>query len=306
MKKAIVTGASGFIGSHICKELLNRGYEVYGIGRNRDKLSKVSESPAFKKVSMDFESYSEMPEIIEERGFDFFIHAALFGVNGADKKDYRVQFKNTIVACDAVKTAKALGCRRFVLIGSVDEFEACFAPDAPFVMPSHARVYGLAKFVAENIGKTLALEADIEYVSAMLSLTYGEGNKTNILPNTIIRNSISETPMNLISGGNYFDMIYIDDAVSGILSVANKGKNMESYFIGHRDLKTFRSYVEEICYILGTGIELRFGSYKDSSAVVKFEEINREKAFLDIGYECRTELKDGILRTRDWLVNSVV
>lgn len=305
-KRVIVTGATGFIGSHLCHALLKQGAEVYGVGRKEDNWNQFYEYEKFHMIALDFEHYYEMKDIIADRDFDYFIHTALSGVNGKDKKDYRIQLNNTVVACDAVKIAKELQCKRFVMLGSVDEFESCFSPDSEFAMPNHARVYGLAKFAAENIGKTVALDLEMEYVSALLSLTYGEGNKTNILPNMIIRNASKGLPMNLITGDNYFDMIYIDDAVEGILTVADKGRNMESYFIGHSELKTFRAYVEEICAALQTDIELKFGTYQDSSSVVRFEDIRRDKLFDDTGFVCRTSIDEGILATQKWLLSQEI
>lgn len=302
MKKAIVTGATGFIGSHICKKLLKDGYVVYGIGRNDKKLSELDKMVNLHPIKLDFVNYDKMPQIIKERGFDFFIHTALYGVNGVDKRDYDIQLMNTKLSCDSVKLARELNCRRFILVGSVDEFESCFAPDDPFIEPSNARVYGLAKFAAENIGKTIALDLGMEYVSALLSLTYGEGNKTNILPNAMIRNTESGKAMDLISGDTYFDIIYIDDAVSGILSVAEKGKNMESYFVGHESLNTFKEIVLDIYTALDSNIRLNFGTYPDAKSVVRFDRINRSKIRRDTGFECRADVKNSILKTREWIL----
>lgn len=297
-----MTGATGFIGSHICKTLLDQGFEVYGVGRNRTKFADLKAYANFTPIVLDFVQYNSMPELIDNKGFDYFIHTALYGVNGSDKKDYKIQLKNAEIACDAVKIAKELQCKRFVMIGSVDEFESCFYPDSDFVSPNHARIYGIAKFAAEGIGKAVALDAGIDYVSAILCLTYGEGNKTNILPNMIIRNAARGLPMNLITGDNYFDMIYIKDAVEGILAVAERGKNHESYFIGHHELRTFRQCVEEMRAALETDIELNFGTYADSKSVVKYDDIRRDKLYRDAGFYCKTSTKDGIQATRKWLL----
>lgn len=303
MKKAIVTGATGFIGEHLCKSLLDRGFEVYGLGRDVRKVQSLLKKEHFHFIKVDFEEYKTMEKIVTERGFDFFIHTALSGVSGIDKKNYDIQLNNAIIACEALKSASILECTRFVMIGSVDEFEAFFSPDDEYRLPNHARIYGLAKFAAENIGKAMASELGIEYVSALLTLTYGEGNNNNVLPNLLIRNSETNTSMKLIEGENYFDMIYIDDAIEGILAVAERGRNMESYFVGHEELKTFKMYVEEICSILESSIELNFGTYKDSPSKVDFEKIRRNKITEDTGFECKVSLEDGILKTRKWLLD---
>ena len=146
MKKVIVTGATGFIGRHLTETLLLQGIEVYGIGRNRAVLEELSVHNLFHPVYADFEEYQNLDQRIQEREFDVFFHIAHLGVNGASKSDYRIQLNNTMIACDAVITARRLGCKRFLFAGSVDEYEACLKPDASFIQPTHSRIYGIAKF----------------------------------------------------------------------------------------------------------------------------------------------------------------
>ena len=279
MKKVIITGATGFLGKHLTNTLLDSGIEVYGVGRNKDVLDELAKNKLFHPVEAGFEEYSVLDQKIEEREFDIFFHIAHLGVNGVNKNDYRIQLMNTNISCDAVISAKRIGCKRFLFTGSVDEYEACLEPDAHFIMPSHSRIYGIAKFAAENIGKTIALSLGIEYVSVLLSLTYGEGNKTKILPNTIIRNTEAGLPIKLITGNNLFDMNYIDETVGGIIAAAEKGHNLESYYVGHYNLDTFRNNVIKMCEVIGSKSELHFGEYPDPDYNIDYASINRKKLY---------------------------
>ena len=302
MDKVVVTGTTGFIGKRLTETLLAQGVEVYGVGRNIEVLNQLSLNRLFHPVRAEFENYTDLDQIIKERGFDALFHVAHLGVNGAYKSDYRIQLMNTAIACDTIISGKRLGCRRFVFAGSVDEYEANIQLDAEFIAPSHSRIYGIAKFASENIGKTISLENDIEYVSALLSLTYGEGNKTNILPNTIIRNAEKCQPIKLISGNNLFDMNYIDETVGGIIAVAEKGHNLESYYVGHQDLMTFRETVVRICDIIGSESKLLFGEYPDPDYNIDYVSINKEKLFMHTGYKCNANFSDSILKTKEWLL----
>ena len=305
MIKVVVTGATGFIGKYLCLELLNKGITVYGIGRNEAILNELEENKRFKGIRLDFNSYNKMTDIIKDRGFDCFFHLANYGVNGPDKENYNIQLKNTIIACQMVDAAYTLGCKRYVFAGSVDEFETGNSPDAVFKEPTHSQIYGVAKYSAEQIGKTLAKKHNIEYVSVLLALTYGEGNNTNILPNVIIKKSMSHQKIDLIEGNNTFDMIYITDAIEGIVTVAEKGKSMESYYVGHQQLRTFKEIVEEINQILGNNCILDFGKYKDHGVGIDYSSIDRSKLFRDTGYICQAELKESILDTYAWIKENV-
>lgn len=302
MKKVIITGATGFIGRKLAETLMAQGVEVYGVGRKTEVLDELATNPLFHPVKAEFEDYSILAEKIHERGFDVFFHIAHLGVNGVEKSDYRIQLMNTTISCDAVISAKRLACKRFLLTGSVDEYEANIKLDATFIPPSHSRIYGIAKFASENIGKTIALENNIEFVSVLLSLTYGEGNKTRILPNTIIRNAVTGQPIKLISGNNLFDMNYIDETVGGIIAAAEKGHNLESYYVGHHDLSTFRETVIKLCKVIESKSELLFGEYPDPDYNIDYSSINKEKLYIHTGYKCKADFEDSLLKTRKWLL----
>ena len=243
-----------------------------------------------------------MHRILKDKKIDCFFHAAYRGVNGSKKRDYRVQIQNLEVACETVQQAVMMGCAKYVFVGSVDEYEISNMPDSPFVKPTHSRIYAATKFSSEIIGKTIAYESQLDYLSVLLSLTYGEGNETNILPNVLIRNCKENVPTNLITGENYFDLIYIDEAVNGILAVAEKGKVFESYFIGHHNLRTFKEIVLEISEIIGYTSELNFGKYPDPSFSLDYSLVDREKLTRDTGYNCDYNFTDSIKRTQKWLL----
>lgn len=303
MLKVVVTGATGFIGRALCKALLDKGLIVYGIGRNQEILNELQKNKKFHGLSLEFEEYPQINRLIKDRDFDCFFHLANYGVNGADKENYKVQINNTMVACEAVETAHTLGCKRFVFVGSVDEFEASYKPDSAFVPPTHSRIYGAAKYSAECMGKVIAEKSDIEYVTALLTLTYGEGNNTNILPNVIIRNSIIGKCVDLIEGNKAYDIIYVSEAVEGIIAIAEKGRAMESYYVGHEELRTFKEIVTEINEGLECKCELRFGKYKDHGSTLDYKIIDREKLRRDTGYSCKVSLKEGIAKTLEWIKN---
>lgn len=301
MKTAIVTGATGFIGTALSISLLEDGYEVYGIGRSDDKFKTFDKYEKFHKVVLDFEQYENISEKLKDVNVDVFFHTAYRGVNGQKKSDYLVQLQNLQVSCATVIQAVKLNVKRYIYIGSVDEYEISKQPDASFVEPTHSRIYAAIKYSSEVIGKVLAYENNIEYVTALLTLTYGEGNKTNVLPHMLIRNSIEHKSISLISGDNYFDMIHIDEAISGIRSVAAYGNPYESYFIGHEKLRTFKEIVEQISETINNTVPLNFGTYPDPSFSFDYAKIDREKLKRETGFSCESNFRKAILKTYDWI-----
>ena len=299
-KIAVVTGATGFIGRSLTIRLLELNYKVYGIGRTEEKFKEFEQYKNFVKIVLDFEQYSDISKIINEN-IDFFFHAAYRGVNGPKKSDYSVQLQNLETSCVTVIQAAKLNCKRYIYIGSVDEYEIAKLPDKVFCVPTHSRIYAAIKYSSEVIGKTLAYDNKMSYVGVLLTLTFGEGNKTNILPNIIIKNAIHSLPTDLISGNDYFDMIYIEEALLGIMAAAEKGKSYESYFVGHEELRTFKDIVLKCSSIIDNRGILNFGKYPDPSFSIDYEQIDRSKLFRDTGYRCSYPLEQAIKQTKNWI-----
>ncbi len=305
-KRVFITGVGGFIGSHLARHLLDCGYEVYGVYRN----SNISLNESNKRLHIfrgDLREKSITDIIGTDESFDFFFHLAYEGVSGEKKKDYKVQLSNAMLLCDMVVAAAQLKCRRFINIGSIDEFEAYIKPDGNYIPASKSLIYGAAKNAGNVIARTLAYESNIEYVSAFLSLTYGIGNNSDIIPNVLIKNCMAGKKTCLISGKQLFDMIYIDEAIEAIATIAEKGTNMEGYYVGHEILSSFREVMSRAAVAIGyDNSNLLFGEYNDNPRAIDWEIIDRGKLFRDTGYQCSLSIDEGMKKTFLWMKNKCV
>lgn len=299
-KVAVVTGATGFIGKSLCLSLLNDNFEVFGIGKNQSKFGILNKYPFFHGIILDFNQYNNISNVVGKK-VDYFYHAAYKGVNGKDKDNWNIQLNNLNISCITICEASKLKCSKYIYIGSVDEFEINGKPDDSFRIPSHATIYATMKRSSEIVGKVIAYKNGINYVSGLLPLTYGEGNNTDMLVNTIIRKSINNEKIDLIQGNNYYDLIYIDEAINGLRAIAEKGKKYESYYIGHQKLKTFKEIVVIISNIINNKAPLNFGAYEDSNNVVDYSIIDKNKLKKDTNYVCNFDFKKSILKTKEWI-----
>lgn len=300
-KKVIITGVTGFIGFALCKEFIKKGYIVYGIGNSSEKI-RMLEDKNFYGFSIPFEKYNNIPRQIKEREFDYCFHLAHIGVSGKEKSDYQKQLMNTRIACDLVQIASKMKCRRFVFVGSVDEFEAFKKPDSSYITPTHSKIYAITKLASEQIGKCIAENNNIEYVSALLSLTYGPGNNKNVLPNVIIKNSIQKNPIFLLDENTQIDMIYISDAVNALIKIAKKGKNFESYYVGHRKILTIKEIMKQISTVLCDDTLIEYGKYCDKNNTINYNQIDLDKLYKETGFECKVDFMNGFKKTKKWIM----
>lgn len=296
---AIITGVGGFIGSHLCERLLTMGIRVYGIDVSGTAMERF-QHPLFTPVVAKFEDYIHLHEIITEQVDVFFHFAWAGGLLQNSFIDYDLQLSNAKYACDAYMEAVKIGCKRFVNSGTNNTIEIKQFLNTLDFQPRTTCIYATAKTALELIIKTLATKHETEYVATMIPMPYGEGNRSMQLFNVVVKSLLEGKSPSLIEGNNLYDMVYIEDIVDAFIAVAEKGKAGRSYYVGHRKLRTFRLWIEEIRDIVAPGVELKFGEYKDPLDL-DYSLVDLDLLYKDTGYECRSTLQEVLPGLTKWI-----
>ncbi|MEA4993172.1 MAG: NAD(P)-dependent oxidoreductase [Oscillibacter sp.] len=300
MKKVIITGVTGFIGGALAKTLLEQGCKVCGIGRSADRLAALSHNSNFVPVVASLGDYQRLSTLIPADQYDCFFHFAWDGVFGEAFKNYSLQLSNANACCEALIQAKKMGCKKFVLAGTYNEYEIQSFMKSEEFSPRFTCIYSSSKMVAELICKTLAFQYGIEYSAGLICMAYGEHNPSNMIANIVLRQLNQGVEPKLIEGNNYYDMIYIDDIVRAFIAIAENGKNLKSYYMGHRKLQTFRELFTNIRNIIAPDVGLHFGAFQDT-ANMDYSTIDLDALYRDTGFECHADFKESILKTAQWL-----
>ena len=304
MKKVIVTGAGGFIGGALTTFLLNKGITVYGVDISEESLKRHSGKENFIPVIADFTKYHELHNMICDE-IDVFYHFAWQAVFGKPFKDYRLQLSNASSTGDAITEATKIGCKKFVFAGTMNEYEMDDYIRSDYFEPRYTYIYSVAKQAAEAIGKTIAINNKIEFCCGRIAMAYGENNLSMMIPNVVMKNLLSNIPCKLIEGNNLYDMIYIDDIAEAFFAIGECGINMKSYYVGHRQIGTFREIIEKIADILNPDCLLLFGEYPDVPSGVDYKNIDLNALYNDTGFECKSDFKESILKTAEWLKENI-
>ena len=231
MKKAIVTGANGFVGGATLRELLHHGYEVWAVG-HQDHFSNVPEDPNVHKVSCDLEETKTLPEKIPTGEYDLFYHFAWAGSAGPARADTVLQLNNVQWTVDALRAAKELGCRRSVCAGSIVEHETMAAAYTQGNRPGMGYIYGSGKLAAHTMCMSVAANIGIELVWPEITNAYGIGERSPRLVNTTIQKCIRGEVPQFTAGTQNYDFVYIDDVARAFRLIGEKGKPFHEYLIG--------------------------------------------------------------------------
>ncbi|WP_298069791.1 NAD(P)-dependent oxidoreductase, partial [uncultured Mailhella sp.] len=293
--KAVVTGATGFIGSALTAQLARAGVTVYAVGRNPEKLATLARREGVTAL-VDAPGHAGIPQ-----GVDVFFHCAFEGgFGGTALKNYALQLRNAALACDAAAHAAALGARKFVLASTVNTVELRSFIGSESFKPRYTCIYSAGKLAAELMGKTIAHNTGMPFCTALIAMPYGEGNTAATLPNVVMSHLASGKRPALIEGRNLYDLIYIGDVAGALMAIGAKGRNFRDYYVGHRELQSFKRWIEQMRDVLAPELELVFGEYPDSPSL-DYSLLDLDALYRDTGFECTADFETSIRRTAEWL-----
>lgn len=301
MKKAIVTGANGFVGTAVCRELTNQGVEVIAVVRHPDEaVSGIANHNGIRIVYSDLSDFGELPCLIPDRDVDTFYHFAWVGSAGPLRGDAHVQLDNVEFTCDTVKACAGMGCARFVFASSITEYEigAVMASEAT---PAINTLYCSAKLAADYMARTIAGSLGVGYIRAVISNIYGPGERSPRLVNTSLRKMLKGEPCAFSLGEQMYDFIYIEDAAKAFVAIGEKGKSNKTYYIGSQNPKPLKEFLLEMRDCVDPNIEINLGELPFDGLSLTYKEFDINAVKNDTGFVPEVSFKVGISNTVEWL-----
>ncbi len=304
MKRAIVSGAAGFIGSYLVKELIDNNYEVLAIIReNSTNLQSLIENPNLKIISYDLNDLAKT-DFISEKPYDYFFHMAWDGVSGNLQSDYNVQIGNIQTSLLAMDIAKMMGCRRFIGAGSIQEIECNIAMSGNEEVNFQGNSYKIAKLASHYYSKLYASKIGIDFLWPLLTNTFGVGEVSARLINSIIKQLISGIEPALTQGNQLYDFIYITDAVRAYRYIAEYGISYRNYVIGSGNVAPLRDYLSELRDIVNPNLSLGFGKYQYKGIDLSKDDLYNDFLIMDTGFKPEISFAEGIRKTTEWILEN--
>jgi nucleoside-diphosphate-sugar epimerase len=298
MKRAIVTGANGFIGNAVCQILLAHNISVIAIVRDKQRMRRSEDNNLFV-VEAELNEYLNLADKLP-RGVDVFYHFAWDGAYGAVLGNYKKQIENIRYTCDAINLAKQIGCAKFIMAGTINELELFQFYDADKNIPRRACIYGIAKLAGDFMGKTLAADWGMNFNVAVIGSCFGPGDNSERIHNTVISKLMKgESPV-LIRGDTLHDWVYIDDVARMFFALGTYSVNMKNYYLGHRNLRRLDEIVADVRDEINPKIKLVFGEIQ-SSFYIDYSLVDLEALYQDTGCVATADFKESIRITAEWL-----
>jgi UDP-glucose 4-epimerase len=287
----LVTGASGFIGGHLCDRLTSGGAVVCGLSRS----SRQPGGDRYRPRRVDLTDASAAADAISHVHPEIIFHLAGLVTGRRDLDLVLPTLHHGLVATVHVLLAAAkTGCERVVVVSSSEEFRHGLAATSP---------YGAAKAAASVYCDLFHARYGLPVVVARPHMTYGpRQEKTKLIPYIITSLLRRETPL-VRNGLLAYDFIHVDDVVSGLLDVG-----IQPQAIGqHVDLGTgtaarIRDVAELLADLVGYPERPTYAAVPDQPGdTMRIADVDATRRL--VGWEATRALPDGLDATVAWYRN---
>lgn len=300
MGRVIVSGATGFIGYHLVRELLGHGDEVYAICRqNSANLGRIREFGNVRVIVCGLGEIGQLYEKCKERGFDVFYHLAWQGASGNARMDSVVQANNMKGMLEAVKSADLLGCSKFVATGTVCEYQ-CRAIVEKNIQPPSA-FYLLAKEASYKMVKIECLKRGIPLVWCTFYHPIGKYNKPDqFIASVILKLMKNESPQ-VGPADKWFDIIDVEDLSRGLYLAGKKELQEDRYFIGSGNPRILKEYLEDIRVFVNAEVGFQYNAYSDDGLPMEQEWLDAVPFMEAAGFRPNISFLESLERMCKWL-----
>lgn len=294
MKKVIVTGANGFIGSSLIEKLVANGVSVVALDISF-AVSRMPESELVKAIVLKLDNVDEMLEKIPVGEYDAFYHLAWQGVNGADKADSTVQLKNCQMTINCATVAKTLNCKKLLCAGTIAEQATNSLPHLE--KTSGGMMYGVAKYCTHLMAENYCKNIGQNFVWMQFSNIYGPSNKTGNLVSYTIGELMKGNEATFGPALQPYDFIYVEDLIEAVYRLGENETAEDCYFIGSGEPRVLKDYLLEIGRAYGHEELIKVGIRPDDGIVYTWDMFETDKLKQAIGDYVTKNFSEGIRYT---------
>lgn len=301
MKKVLITGGLGFIGSYLAEDCIKKGYDVTIISRSQTKVNNISKiKDSIKLIIKDVADIDK-----EVSGFDYIFHLAGSTDNYSiieDKpyKDIQMNCISTIALLEAIRKnnpkVRLIFASTFFVNGRVkklpvDEYTPC----------NPLGLYGATRLAGEHFCHIYHNIFDLDIVIMRFCNVFGPkeqgDDKKKAGFNYLIKEAVKGNQINIYDNGNFFrDYIYVTDVSSACLTIAEKGDTDKTYYIGLGEFTKFKELINIISKYTKVRTEpILPPDFHQRVGIRDFVCDNSE--LKKLGWEPQTTLEEGIKRT---------
>ena len=306
-RSILITGAAGFIGSHLTERCLGLGWHVVAIDSFTDyydeSLKRRNIADAIQHPECEFIEDDvlevDLRQLVQDVTVVFHL-AAQPGVRPSwEEFDLYTQL-NVTATQRLLEAASTVSLDRFVLASSSSVYgDAETLPTVEDVAPRPVSPYGVTKMATEHLAQVYWRNFGVPTVCLRYFTVYGPRQRPDMAFNRLITRSLEGQPFHVFGDGEQTrDFTFVADAVSGTILAAEHGRQGSAYNIGGGSRRSMNSVLDALDALTGTPVERVYLERQRGDARDTAADIARARA--DLGYEPSFELDAGLNVQLEW------
>ena len=299
MRTVIVSGANGFVGGALVRELLKYDYRIYALGRE-GRCNNLPQDPRVIFVPCDLAEMASLKDKLPAQEYDIFYHFAWAGSAGPARADTALQLQNAQWTVDSLRVAKELGCKRFVCAGSIMEHETMAAAYTQGNKPGMGYIYGGGKLIAHVMCMSVAAQIGIDLIWPEITNAYGVGERSPRMVNTTIQKCIRGEAPQFTAGTQNYDFVYIDDVARAFRLIGENGKPFHEYLIGSSTARPLKEFLLEMKAAIAPELDFIFGDIPFTGIDLPLSKFDCSQTEADTGFRAEISFAEGCKRTMEW------
>lgn len=311
-KKVVVTGGSGFLGTHFIEELINREANVKTHIHNSPLQKSFNNITVVDNINL--QNLDDCIKLIE--GADYVIHAAgKIGHPSTISSEFQISLGQITLLTNVIEACCKCNVKGFVDINSSTGYpnktypltEDEFWDDEPYISYYG---YGWARRYREKILEHASHLSDMKIALCRGTAIFGPHDnfdlKTcHVVPALIRRILSDENPLVVWGTPDVVrDFLYVTDVVKGSLLVLEKGKSMVPYNVGYGSTVTVGDIVDNILQATDKNPEVVYDSSKPTT--IPFRMVSTDRITKELGFKPTVTFYEGISRTVNWYQNNLI
>lgn len=302
MSKVVVTGGSGFIGSHVVDSLADAGHEITVIDH---RVRPHRDDVQFEDVDLlDLSSV-----LAATRGAEHIFHlAAVSNVNYAYKYPVYSTALNVMGTTNILESARVNGAERVHLASTVwvyngaPESDEAADESVPFHLNGAGHIYTSTKMACEMICHNYSELYDLPFTVLRYGIPYGPRMREELLIPIFLKKAFNGEPLTVAGQGEqYRKFVYVRDlADAHVLAMSEEAKNQIYNLEGPRKV-TVLEVAERIRDQVGEHVEIEFVPARPGDFGGK--EVSAEKARQELSWKAEVDFEDGLAHTAQWFAD---
>ncbi|MFC4768593.1 NAD-dependent epimerase/dehydratase family protein [Effusibacillus consociatus] len=303
--KILVTGAAGFIGSHLVERLLADGHQVIGVdmftntGWSRFKLYNIAQAQHHSNYTLLEQNLLEMDlaQLISDTDVVFH-QAAIAGVRKSWGSDFQDYVKLNILATQQLLEAcKNSSIRKFVYASSSSVYGGTNGPTSEEKLPSPVSPYGVSKLAGEHLVQLYYANYGVPATSLRYFTVYGPRQRPDMAFHKFLKAVLQGEPIPLYGDGQQTrDFTYIQDAVEANVLAMNFPEHGNVFNIGGKERASVLEVLELVGEVTGLDVAVQHLPPQHGDPLHTWADITRARERL--GYDPKVRLRDGL--EKEW------